>query len=60
MTPTFATLFSGGELFGVGAQQTGWQHVYDFEIDDSIASVARLNGFDVHTANDISSILFHY
>lgn len=51
MSRTFATLFSGGELFGVGAWQAGWRHVYGFEIDDSIASVARLNGFDVHTAD---------
>lgn len=48
---TYGTLFSGGELFGCGAQRAGWQHVYGFEIDDNIASVARLNGFDVHTAD---------
>lgn len=48
---TFATLFSGGELFGVGAQQAGFRHLWGVEYDDKIASVARLNGFNVMTAD---------
>jgi hypothetical protein len=45
--PTFRTLFSGGELFGIGARQAGYVHVDGYEIAPSIAAVARLNGFDV-------------
>lgn len=48
---TFRTHCSGGELFGVGARQAGYYHIDGFEIDDTIAAVARLNGFDVHTAD---------
>jgi len=48
---TFATLFSGGELFGVGAQQAGFRHLWGVEYDDKIASVARLNGFNVITGD---------
>jgi len=48
---TIATLFSGGELFGVGAKQAGYEHIYGIEFDDKIASVARLNGFDVLTGD---------
>jgi DNA (cytosine-5)-methyltransferase 1 len=46
---TFRTLFSGGELFGAGARAAGWQHLDGYEIDERIAAVARLNGFDVRT-----------
>lgn len=48
---TYRTLFSGGELFGAGARQAGWQHVDGYEIDDKVAQVARLNSFDVRTAD---------
>lgn len=48
---TFATMFSGGELFGIGAQQAGFRHLWGTEYDDEIASVARLNGFDVRTSD---------
>lgn len=48
---TFRTLFSGGELFGIGARQAGWQHMDGYEIDPRIAAVARLNGFDVRAAD---------
>jgi len=54
---TFATLFSGGELFGAGARQAGYRHLWGMEYDDKIASVARLNGFDVRTA-DVREVEF--
>lgn len=49
--PTFATMFSSGELFGVGAQEAGYTHVWGIEKDDKAAKVARLNGFNVYTAD---------
>lgn len=48
---TFRTHCSGGELFGIGARVAGFRHIDGFEIDDKIAAVARLNGFDVRTAD---------
>ena len=48
---TFATMFSGGELFGIGAEQAGYKHLWGIEYDDKIASVARLNGFNVMTGD---------
>lgn len=53
---TFATLFSGGELFGVGAVAAGYEHLFGIEYDDKIASVARLNGFNVYTG-DVNDML---
>lgn len=50
---TIATLFSGGELVGVGARQAGIDHLWGIEIDLDIAQVACDNGFDVITANAI-------
>lgn len=52
---TFATLFLGGELFGVGAVQAEYEHIWGIEKDDTISQVARLNGFDVKT-DDVRSI----
>lgn len=52
---TFRTLFSGGELFGVGAQQAGYTHLDGYELEPKIAAVARLNGFDVRVA-DVCSV----
>ncbi len=51
MKKKIATLFSGGELFGIGAQQAGCEHAWGIEYDDKIASVARLNGFNVITGD---------
>lgn len=48
---TFATLFSGGELAGVGMRNAGLVHRWGIELDDAIAAVARMNGFNVITAN---------
>lgn len=48
---TFRTLFSGGELFGVGAQAAGWRHLDGYEIRPDIAAVARRNGFDARAAD---------
>jgi len=48
---TFRTILSGGELFGVGARQAGYVHLDGYEIDPQAAAVARLNGFNVHTAD---------
>ncbi len=44
----FATLFSGGDLFGLGARQAGLTHSFGVELDPKIAAVAQANGFDVH------------
>ena len=49
--PTLRTLFSGGELFGVGARQAGYTHADGYELDPKIATVAQLNGFDVRVAD---------
>lgn len=51
MMTTFATLFSGGELAGVGIRAAGLVHKWGIELDDAIAGVARLNGFNVLTAD---------
>lgn len=51
MMPTCASLFTGGGLFDIGAQQAGYTHIWGVEKDDKIASVARLNGFHVITAD---------
>jgi len=48
---TIATLFSGGEGVGVGAQAAGFRHLWGIEINDTIAQVARDNGFYVVTAD---------
>lgn len=53
---TVGTLFSGGELFGVGARDAGYEHLFGVEYDDKIASVARLNGFNVYTG-DVNNLL---
>ena len=47
---TIATLLSGGEGVGVGARAAGLRHLWGIEIDDTVASVARDNGFEVITA----------
>lgn len=44
---TFATLFSGGELAGIGLQSSGYTHLWGIEQDKRIASVANDNGFTV-------------
>lgn len=48
---TGATLFSGGELAGVGMRNAGIEHRWGIEIDDVISGVARANGFNVITAD---------
>lgn len=45
---TFATLFSGGELAGVGLQAAGLRHLWGVEYDPEIAVVAEQNGFSLH------------
>ena len=54
---TFRTLCSGGELFGIGAVQAGYQHLDGYEIEPRIADVARLNHFDVRVA-DVCAVDF--
>jgi DNA (cytosine-5)-methyltransferase 1 len=46
-----ATIFSGGELAGVGMRAAGIEHVWGIEIDDNVAGLARANGFNVITAD---------
>lgn len=48
---TGATLFSGGELAGVGMRNAGIEHRWGIEIRDDVAQVARNNGFNSITAN---------
>ena len=48
---TIATLFSGGELVGIGARTAGLTHLWGIEYDNDIANVARTNGFHVITAD---------
>lgn len=45
---TFATLFSGGELAGVGLRNLGLRHLWGVEINAEIASVAEVNGFSTY------------
>jgi site-specific DNA-cytosine methylase len=51
---TFGTMFSGGELFGIGAAMAGLEPIWGIEKDDRIAKVARLNDFPVQTADVIT------
>lgn len=48
---TVGTLFSGGELFGIGARNAGYEHIWGIEKEDKIAEVARQNGFWVQTGD---------
>lgn len=48
---TIATLFSGGEGVGIGAQDAGLRHLWGIEYDDDVAQVARNNGFSVITGD---------
>lgn len=45
MTRTFATLFQGGDLAGVGLQAAGLEHLWGVELEPDIAAVAEMNGF---------------
>lgn len=47
----FGTLFSGGELAGVGIRAAGWEHAWGVEYDPAIAAVAQANGFGVTVAD---------
>lgn len=47
----FGTLFSGGELAGVGITAAGWEHAWGVEYDPAIAAVAQANGFNVTVAD---------
>lgn len=51
---TSGSMFSGGALFDVGAQDAGLNPIWGIEKDDKIASVARLNGFPVITGDVIT------
>lgn len=48
---TFATLFSGGELAGVGMRAAGLRHLWGIEYDPAIAAVASANGFNIIVAD---------
>lgn len=52
---TILTLFSGGELAGVGARAAGFEHIGGVEYDPAIAEVAKANGFDL-TVKDIRKV----
>jgi DNA (cytosine-5)-methyltransferase 1 len=49
------TLFSGFEGVGIGMKAAGIEHVGGIEYDDTIASVARENGFEVTTADVLTA-----
>jgi site-specific DNA-cytosine methylase len=51
MTKTTASMFTGGGLFDIGATRAGYTPVWGIEKFDKIASVARLNGLPVITAD---------
>jgi DNA (cytosine-5)-methyltransferase 1 len=51
MLKTSGSFFTGGALFDVGAEVAGYNTIWGIEKDDKIASVARLNGFPVRTAD---------
>ncbi len=55
MTPTCATLFSGGELAGVGMRAAGFEHAWGIEREPAIADVARANGFAVRVGDILDS-----
>jgi DNA (cytosine-5)-methyltransferase 1 len=48
---TTGSFFTGGALFDIGAIQAGYTPIWGIEKDDRIASVARLNGLPVTTAD---------
>jgi len=48
---TIATLFSGGEGVGIGAEAAGLRHLWGIELDEAVAQVARNNGFNVLTGD---------
>lgn len=48
---TTGSFFTGGGLFDMGALSAGYTPIWGVEIDDKIASVARLNGLPVITAD---------
>lgn len=52
---TYATLFSGGEGAGLGISAAGLRHAWGLELDDDVAAVARLNGFDVQTGDVVTA-----
>ena len=55
MKKTIATIFTGGGLFDIGAQQAGYEHIWGIELDPKIAAVANLNG--LHTlAGDVREV----
>jgi len=56
VTRTFATLFSGGELAGVGMQAAGWAHLWGVEFDAAIANVAHMNGFEGVVVADVRCV----
>jgi DNA (cytosine-5)-methyltransferase 1 len=51
-------LFSGGEGVGCGARAAGLKHLWGIEWEDDIANWARINGFNVITA-DVTKVNPH-
>jgi len=58
MNRTFSTLFSGGELAGIGMQAAGWQHLWGVEFVAEIAAVAVMNGFHNILVEDVRFVDF--
>lgn len=48
---TYASIFSGGDLVGVGAEDAGYTTIWGVEYIPEIAQVARVNGHNVITAS---------
>jgi site-specific DNA-cytosine methylase len=53
---TWASMFSGGELAGIGARAAGLRHLWGVEIDPDIAAVAHANGFDGVLVADVLTL----
>lgn len=56
MMKTLGVMFAGGDLFGIGAKEAGYEEIWGIEWDDRIAAVARQNGFPVITG-DVTAML---
>lgn len=50
---TFGSLFTGGDLFGIGARMAGFDSIWGNEIDPKIAEIARANGSNGIIVGDV-------
>lgn len=50
---TFGSLFTGGDLFGIGARMAGYDSIWGNELDPKIAEVATANGSNGIVVGDV-------